>query len=131
MKWQLFIAIAMQEKSCLFSVRRKLFPAFACLNSFEKHFQRLSTVISLQSIFLQCKNTATSLNPDHILHCQFHESRDVCRERLKSRRSFEPAARKLLDSFSEMDVRAAQWRTRNGTWSTLLTIVTPRFHSQG
>ena len=29
--------------------------------------------------------------------------------RLKSRRSFVPAARKLLDSLSEMDVRAAEW----------------------
>ena len=47
--------------------------------------------------------------PDHILHGQFHESQNVCRERLKSRYSFVPAARKLLDSLSEMDVRAAQW----------------------
>ena len=50
----------------------------------------------------------SSLDPDHILHGQFHESQDVCRERLKSRRSFVPAARKLLDSLSEMDVRAAE-----------------------
>ena len=50
-----------------------------------------------------------SLDPDHILHGQFLESQDVSRERLKSRRSFVPAARKLLDSLSEMDVRAAQW----------------------
>ena len=28
---------------------------------------------------------------------------------MKSRRSFVPAARKLLDSLSEMDVRAAEW----------------------
>ena len=51
----------------------------------------------------------SSLDPDYILHGQFHESQDVCRERLKSRRSFVPAARKLLDSLSEMDVRAAEW----------------------
>ena len=51
----------------------------------------------------------SSLDPDHILHGQFHESQDVCRERLKSRRSFVPAARKSLDSLSEMDVRAAEW----------------------
>ena len=51
----------------------------------------------------------SSLDPDHILHGQFHESQDVCRERLKSGRSFVPAALKLLDSLSEMDVRAAQW----------------------
>ena len=50
-----------------------------------------------------------SLDPDHILHGQFHESQDVCRKRLKSRRSFVPTAQKLLDSLSEMHVRAAQW----------------------
>ena len=49
----------------------------------------------------------SSLNPDHILHGQFQESQNVCRERLKSRRPFAPAARKLLDSLSEMGVRAA------------------------
>ena len=58
----------------------------------------------------------SSLDPDHILHGQFHESQDVCRERLKSRRSFVPAARKLLDSLSEMDVRAAEWT--NTKWDT-------------
>ena len=51
----------------------------------------------------------SSLDPDHILHGQFHESQDLCRERLKSRHSFVSAARKLLDSFSAMDVCAAQW----------------------
>ena len=61
----------------------------------------------------------SSLDPDHILHGQFHESQDVCRERLKSRQSFVPAARKLLDSLSEMDVRAAEWT--NTKWSTLPT----------
>ena len=29
----------------------------------------------------------SSLDSDHILHCQFHESQDVCRERLKSKPS--------------------------------------------
>ena len=51
----------------------------------------------------------SSQDPDYILHGQFHESQDICRERLKSRRSFVLAARKLLDSLSEMDVRAAEW----------------------
>ena len=63
----------------------------------------------------------SSLDPDHILHGQFNESQDVCRERLKSRHSFVPAAQKLLDSLSEMDVVQLSERTRNGTWSTLLT----------
>ena len=49
------------------------------------------------------------LDPDHILHGQLCGSQDARRERLKSRRSFVPAARKLLDSLSEMDIRAAQW----------------------
>ena len=51
----------------------------------------------------------SSLDPDHILHGQFHESQDICRERSKSRHSFVPAVRKLLDSLSEMDVHAAEW----------------------
>ena len=58
----------------------------------------------------------SSLDPDHILHGQFHESQNVCRERLKSRHSCVPAAPKLLDSLSEMDVRAAQWT--NTKWDT-------------
>ena len=61
-----------------------------------------------QGVTLSLANRS-SLDPDHILHGQFHESQDVCRESLKSRRSFVPAGRKLLDSLSEMDVRAAQW----------------------
>ena len=47
------------------------------------------------------------LDPDHILHGQLHGSRDARRERLKSRRSFVPAAWKLLDNLSEMGIRAA------------------------
>ena len=49
------------------------------------------------------------LDPDHILYGQLQAPQDALRERLKSRRSFVPAARKLLDSLSESDIRAAQW----------------------
>ena len=66
----------------------------------------------------------SSLDPDHILHGQFHESKDVWKKRLKSRRSFVPAARKLLDSltvFLRWTSVQPSGRTRNGTWSTLPT----------
>ena len=49
------------------------------------------------------------LDPNHILHGQLYGSQDACRERLKSRRPFVPAAQKLLDSLSEKGIRAAQW----------------------
>ena len=69
----------------------------------------------------------SSLDPDHILHGQFHESQDICRERLKSRRSFVPAARKLLDSLSEMDVRAAEWT--NTKWDMEYSANALSFHA--
>ena len=61
-----------------------------------------------QRVTLSLANRS-SLDPNHILHGQFHESQDIglCRERLKSRHSFVPAALKLLDSLSEMDICAA------------------------
>ena len=68
----------------------------------------------------------SSLDPDHILHGQFHESQDVCRERLKSRCSFVLAARKLLNSLSEMDVRAAQWT--NTKWDMVYSANTSSLH---
>ena len=71
----------------------------------------------------------SSLDPDHILHGQFHESQDVCRERLKSRHSFVPAARKLLDSLSETCSPVDEHEMGHGVLCQ--RIVTPRFHSQG
>ena len=56
-----------------------------------------------------------TLDPDHILHVQLAESSDVHQKRLKSRRSFVPAARKLLSDLSNLGIRAAQ-RT-NYRWS--------------
>ena len=41
-----------------------------------------------------------TLDPDHNLHSQLAGSPDVPQERLKSRRSFVPAARKLLNDLS-------------------------------
>ena len=50
-----------------------------------------------------------SLDPDHILYELLAGSPDGHRERLKSRRPFVPAARKLLQDLNELDIRAAQW----------------------
>ena len=66
------------------------------------------------------------LDPDHILHGQLHGSRDARRERLKSRRPFVPAARKLLDSLSEMGIRAAQWT--NTKWDMEYSDSTSTLH---
>ena len=63
----------------------------------------------------------SSLDPDHVLHGQFHESQDICRERLKSRRAFVPAARHYWTVFQKWTSVQPSGRTRNGTWSTLLT----------
>ena len=58
----------------------------------------------------------SSLGPGHILHGQVTESRAASKERLKCRRSFFRAARKLLHNLSELAIRAAQWT--NLTWGT-------------
>ena len=48
-------------------------------------------------------------------HGQLAGLPDVPRERLKSRRPFVPAARKLLNDLFKLDIRAAQWT--NYRWS--------------
>ena len=57
-----------------------------------------------------------SLGPGHILHELLAGSPDGYRERLKSRRPFVLAARKLLQDLTELDIRAAQWT--DFKWST-------------
>ena len=49
------------------------------------------------------------LDPDNILRSQLHGSQDISKKRLKFRRPFVLAARKLLNSLSEMGIRAAYW----------------------
>ena len=48
-----------------------------------------------------------SLDPSHILYELLAGSPDGYRERLKSRRPFVPAAQKLLQDLTELDIRAA------------------------
>ena len=49
----------------------------------------------------------SSLDPGHILHGQLTDSRAASKERLKSRRPFVPATRKLLHNLSELGTSAA------------------------
>ena len=56
------------------------------------------------------------IDSGYILHGQLTEPQAASNERLKSRRSFVPAVRKLLHNFSELGIRAAQWT--NLTWDT-------------
>ena len=51
----------------------------------------------------------STMAPDHLLHALMIGSTDAHRERLRSRRPFVPAARKLLSELSDLDIRAAQW----------------------
>ena len=48
-----------------------------------------------------------TLDPDHILHGQLAVLPDLPQERLKSRRIFVPAARKLLNVLSKLGIRVA------------------------
>ena len=48
-----------------------------------------------------------SLNPEHILYELLAGSPDGQRERLKSRRPFVPATRKLLQDLTELNIRAS------------------------
>ena len=48
-------------------------------------------------------------DPDHILHGQLVGKQDAHQGRLRSRRPFVPAAWKLFDSLSELDIRVKQW----------------------
>ena len=57
-----------------------------------------------------------SLDPGHILYELLAGSTHGYRERLKCRRPFVPAARKLLQDPTEWDIRAAQWT--DFKWST-------------
>ena len=48
-------------------------------------------------------------DPDHVLHGQLVGQQNAHQGRLRSRRPFVPAARKLLDSLSELDIPMKQW----------------------
>ena len=64
-----------------------------------------------------------SLDPGHIFYELLAGSTHGYRERLKSRRPFVPAARKLLQDLTELDIRAAQWTVFK--WSTEYSECSP------
>ena len=57
-----------------------------------------------------------SLDPDHILYDLLSESSDTRQVRLRSRRSFVPGARNLLDNLASLGIRASEWT--NHKWKT-------------
>ena len=50
-----------------------------------------------------------SLDPDHILYGLLSGSSDTRQVRLRSRRSFVPAVRNLLDNLARLGIRASEW----------------------
>ena len=57
-----------------------------------------------------------SLDTDHILYDHLSGSSDTRQVRLRSRRSFVPPARNLLDNLARLDIRASEWT--NHKWKT-------------
>ena len=55
-------------------------------------------------------------DPDHLVHGQLVGQQNAHLERLRSRRPFVPAAWKLLDSLSELDICVKQWTKHK--WNT-------------
>ena len=56
------------------------------------------------------------LDPDHILYGLLSTSSDTFQVRLRSRRSFVPAARNLLDNLARLVIRVSEWK--NYKWKT-------------
>ena len=57
-----------------------------------------------------------SLDPDHILYGLLSGSSDTGQVRLRSKCSFVPGARNLLDNLARLDIRASEWT--NYKWKT-------------
>ena len=57
-----------------------------------------------------------SLDPGQILHDLLSGSSDTGQVRLRSRRSFVPGARNLLDNLARLGIRASEWT--NHKWKT-------------
>ena len=57
-----------------------------------------------------------SLDPNHILYGVLSGSSDTRQVRLRSRRSFVPIARNLLDNLARLGIRASEWT--NHKWKT-------------
>ena len=74
-------------------------PVLAGINPAE--LRRLEATLSLVNRAIHA--------PDHVLHGQLVGQQDAHQGGLRSRRPFVPAAWKLLDSLSQLDIRVKQW----------------------
>ena len=63
-----------------------------------------------------------SLDPDHMLHGLLSWSSDTCQVRLRSRCSFVPGARNLLDNLARLGIRTSEWTITNGKRSTVKVL---------
>ena len=68
-----------------------------------------------------------SLDPDHILHGLLSGSSDTRQVRLRSRHSFVPGARNLLDNLARFGIRASEWT--NHKWKTDYCENVSRLHA--
>ena len=67
-----------------------------------------------------------SLNSDHILYGLLSGSSDTSQVKLRSRRSFVPAARNLLDNLARLGIRASEWNAEYCENASRLRAFVPR-----
>ena len=104
--------------NCVLNDAQRIITGFLCPTP-TKYLLNLSGIqpgeIHLQGATFSIANCGC-LDPDHILHGHLlRGSQNISKKRLKSRRTFVPFARKLLNSLSEMGNRTVQWT--NIKWS--------------
>ena len=104
-------------RGCLRSTPPDYLPVLAGIQPAE--FRQLRATLSLAY--------RGSLDPDHILYELLAGYPDRHRERLKFRRSFVPAARKLPQDLTELDIHAAQWT--DFKWNTEYSECLPDLHA--
>ena len=110
---------------CLRPTPTNNLPVFSGIQPIELH--RQGATLSLDN--------RNSLDPGHTLHGQLTEPQAASKERLKSRRPFVLAARKLLHHLSELGIRAAQrtnltWDTKSSKSLSVLGVYIPRISTR-
>ena len=102
---------------CLRYTPREDLPVLAGIQSVE--LRRLGVTLSLANRAIH--------DPDHVPHGQLVVQQDSHLGRLRSRRLFVPAAWKLLDCLSELDIRVKQWTKHK--WNAGYLESTSRVHA--
>ena len=93
---------------CLRPIPTENLPVLADIQPAE--LRQLGAMISLANRAIHVSN--------HVLHGHLVVQQDAHLGRLRSRRPFVPAAWKLLDGLSKLDIREKHWRNINGTRTT-------------